>query len=206
MPSSGTSSTRSSRNPTGSSLVIPTARADSNPLRIGGVALLAGDHQAQQGAAVASDDQHGPVLAPAGIVLVNHPRPDDLAGIGPAVQARRVHEFAGPLRGGPAVAGHRPARDRRVGRWRRRGGDDVRGDPHGLLQLAQDGLGILDVPGQPRGPVEHQILGKPLERLPLRFPGRRHIRSIDASNRARLCPSRSGRRCIDTLDMPANRQ
>lgn len=50
------------------------------------MALLAGDHQAQQGAAVASDDQHGPVLAPAGIVLVHHPRPDDLAGIGSAVR------------------------------------------------------------------------------------------------------------------------
>ncbi|OMB99647.1 elongation factor 4 [Mycobacterium colombiense] len=49
------------------------------------------------------------------------------------------------------------------------------------------------------------MLRETLERLPLGFPGRRHIRSIDASGGLRLCPSRFRRPCLDTLDVPANR-
>jgi hypothetical protein len=56
---------------------------------------LAGEHQPQQVRAAAADDEHRPVLAAAVALVVGHPRPHDLAGIGPSVGARAVLHVGG---------------------------------------------------------------------------------------------------------------
>ena len=67
--------------------VEPDASAASLGGGVAGV-VLARQHQAEHRGTVAGDDEHGPVLALRGVLLVRHPAPDDLAGVGVSVAAR----------------------------------------------------------------------------------------------------------------------
>src|SRR5688500_18004247 len=69
-------------------LGVPAARPDVLPAAavarlLGGVTVvvLAAEHQHDPAVAVRVEQQDRPVLAPARVVLVGHPAPDDLAGI-----------------------------------------------------------------------------------------------------------------------------
>lgn len=153
--------------PAFSALVVPSARTDSHPVPVGSMALLAGHQQPQQNAAVSAHDEHGSVFAAGGVLLVGHPSPHDLAGIGPAIEVRGVDKSAGSRCGGTAGAGHRPARGN-FGRWRRHGGGhDVRGDLDGLPDCAKRFLRVLQVTHQLRSLSEHQVLREALQRFPL---------------------------------------
>src|SRR5690606_14159317 len=80
----------------GTAAGVPRALAELEPVvllvRVG---LLGGEHQGGQPGALAADDQQRPVLAPAAVLLVGDPGPDDLAGVGPAVGLRGVLQAGG---------------------------------------------------------------------------------------------------------------
>src|SRR5438270_498007 len=84
---------RDQPHPAGPAFVVPRAAADADPTRVVAVVFLAGQHQTEQSPAVTTHHQHRPVLAPRRVVLVDHPRPHDLAGIGAAVEVRGVHQL-----------------------------------------------------------------------------------------------------------------
>ena len=92
------------------------------------------------------------------VVLVDHPGPHDLAGIGAAVEIGRVHELAGPLRGGTKfwLTG-RPAVMAGPRHWRG-AGDRVQAELDALLDAARHGVGLLAVADELRRLVEHQVL------------------------------------------------
>src|SRR6478609_7476333 len=79
------------------SSAVPRAGADVDPLAARAsllllvtVVVLARQGQRHEPVALAPDDEHRPVLALAVVLLVGHPGPDDLAGIGAAVGSRRI--------------------------------------------------------------------------------------------------------------------
>ncbi len=88
--------------------------------------VLARHHEADELVPVPADDEDGPVLAAAVVLLEGHPRPHDLAGVGPAVGPRGVLEPDGagsgvagpPSAAGPGTVGGvlRCRRDRARGR------------------------------------------------------------------------------------------
>ncbi len=160
--------------PTGSAVLIPAAAADSYPVPVGGVSLLAGHHQPEQDVAVAAHDQHRAVLAAGGVVLIGHPRPHDFARVGPTVQIGGVDELAGPVRGGRAVAGHRAARGDLSRRFGSAAADHIKTD----LDASLHGRRVLQLPDEFRRVIEHQVLREPLQRFPRALPRGRHTGSI----------------------------
>src|ERR1700677_3592323 len=95
--------------PTRPAVVIPAAATDFDPVPVGGVPFLTGQHQAEQCGVVAADHQHRAVLTAGRVFLVRHPGPHHLARVGATIQVGRIDQLAGPMRSGSAVAGHRPA-------------------------------------------------------------------------------------------------
>jgi len=76
--------------PRGPALRIPRTRADADVVAV--MAALGARHPHRVDAVdrVPADDEHGPVLAAPVVLLIRHPRPDDLTRVGVAVAVRRV--------------------------------------------------------------------------------------------------------------------
>ena len=100
---------------------VPGAGPDVGPgpavaRLVGGVpvVVLAGEHQPEEVAAAPADDEHRPVLAPSVVLVVGHPRPHDLARIGPTVGPRAVLHVGSAAGAGcarrPGGTGRRAAR------------------------------------------------------------------------------------------------
>lgn len=79
-------------------LAVPVTGTELEPvMRL--VMTATGQHHGQQPAPMTADDQQWPVLAAAWVLLIGHPRPDDLTGISEPVQIRGVLQSRRPLNG-----------------------------------------------------------------------------------------------------------
>ena len=71
---------------------VPRTAPERQPAALTVAVGLAAQHQPEHQGAPAADHEHRPVLPLARVVLVRDPGPDDLTGVGPAVEIRRVLE------------------------------------------------------------------------------------------------------------------